>query len=258
MGKDKGKVTNLVYSGANKCEGLKTNDGNFHATDLTICAAGAHSASILPGVGRFAVARCWSVAHVQLTEEEADFLRGIPTTNVRDLGFFFEPDPKTRLFKLCPLGAGYTNTHESGISLPPVDPAEFPQDYIPTLDEEKLRKLLRETFPWMAKRPFVQKKMCWFSDTSDSDFCIDFEPGTHNSVISLCGDSGHGFKMMPILGRRVVQLIENGQQDEPRWKWPTPIVARQDWADAVSWRIGLGGELRDLDDRNSSSLQSRL
>lgn len=204
QGESAGRVAKLVYDNASsmqRCVGVSTADGKEHAVDLTICALGAHASSLIPSCGTFVQARCWSVAHVRLSEQEANFLRGIPTTNVRDLGFFFEPDPKTLLFKLCPLGIGYTNTGSDGVSLPPPDRLPPPQDFIPLEDEHKLRRLLQETFPWMANRQFVDKKLCWFADTADSDFCIDYVPGTANSLICLTGDSGHGFKMMPIFGK---------------------------------------------------------
>ena len=89
LGEEAGKVEKLVYQGR-KCTGIATADGRTHEADLVICALGAHGASLLPHLGKFVVGRCWSVAHVQLSEEECNFLRGIPTTNVRDLGFFFE------------------------------------------------------------------------------------------------------------------------------------------------------------------------
>ncbi|KAM0709781.1 hypothetical protein Q7P35_003822 [Cladosporium inversicolor] len=257
LGEEAGKVERLVYQGR-KCTGIATADGKTRQAELVICALGAHGASLLPDLGKFVVGRCWSVAHVQLSEEEVNFLRGIPTTNVRDLGFFFEPDPKTRLFKLCPLGIGYTNTGSDGVSLPPPDRLPPPQDYIPAEDEKKLRQLLRETFPWMADRPFVDQKLCWFADTADSEYCIDYVPGSDKSVVVLSGDSGHGFKMMPVFGKWVTELLERGEQSLSRWQWKNPASADTNWGDAVSWRIGQGAELKDLLKAKDKMLRARL
>ncbi|KAK4498343.1 hypothetical protein PRZ48_011001 [Zasmidium cellare] len=257
LGEEAGKVMKLIYSGR-KCTGFVTADGKTHDSDLTIVALGAHGASLLPSLGKFSVARSWSVAHVQLTEEECNLLRGIPTTNVRDLGFFFEPDPKTRLFKLCPLGIGYTNPDKNGISLPPPDRLPPPQDFIPSEDEQKLRQLLRETFPWMASRPFVDQKLCWFADTADSEYCIDFVPDTDNTVICLSGDSGHGFKMMPVFGEWVVDLVQKGKQELGRWRWKDVDLRGQGWGESVSWRIGKGAELRELIAAKEKVVRARL
>ncbi|THW95618.1 oxygen oxidoreductase [Aureobasidium pullulans] len=250
LGESAGKATEVLYetlpsSSYPRVVGIRTADGKVHQAKTTIVAMGAHAASLVPSLGKFAMARCWSVAHVQLTKSECDLLRGIPTTNVRDLGFFFEPDPETRLFKLCPLGAGFTN-NQQGLSLPPSERLPAPQDFIPAEDERKLRRLLQEVFPWMAYRPFVDQKLCWFADTIDSNFCIDFVPDTHKSLIILSGDSGHGFKMMPIVGKWVTELLAKGKQDEERWQWRTVDTRGEDWAKAVSWRIGSTRELKDL------------
>ncbi|KAJ9633793.1 hypothetical protein H2201_008916 [Coniosporium apollinis] len=257
-GEEKGKIVELLYEGK-KCVGVKTADGKVYKAETTIVALGAYAASLIPSVGNFAVARCWSVAHVQLTEEETDLLRGIPVVNVRDLGFFFEPDPATRLFKLCPLGAGFVNTNKSnGISLPPPDRLPPPQDYIPAEDERKLRRLLQETFPWMANRPFVDQKLCWFSDTKDSEYCIDFVPGTENSLVVLSGDSGHGFKMMPIFGEWVVDLLQNGKQKLERWQWRKEDQRGVDWGSSVNWRIGETRELKELIVEKEGMVKARL
>jgi sarcosine oxidase / L-pipecolate oxidase len=235
LGMEKGRVDELVYTASRtRCTGVRTADGQVYAASRVIVAAGAWASSLLPALRNSVTARCWSVAHVQLTQAECDLLRFIPTTNVRDLGFFFEPDPETRLFKLCPLGAGYTN-NKSGV------PQDI-QDYIPREDEQKLRWLLREVFPWMAERPFVEKRMCWFADTGDSEFCIDFVPGTENSVVVLSGDSGHGFKMMPVFGKWVVKLLNDGQQTERRWSWKAEGAG----CDDVSWRIGESKEIDEV------------
>lgn len=254
---DAGNVTDLLYDASGRCTGVRTADGTEHAAAKTVCALGAYGASLIPGLAKFTVARCWSVAHVQLTEDETDFLRGIPVTNVRDLGFFFEPDPATRLLKLCPLGAGFTNT-VNGTSTPTEFLSARFQDFIPPDDEHKLRTLLRETLPWLADRPFVDRKFCWFSDTQDSEYCIDFVPGTSRSLVVLSGDSGHGFKMMPVFGKWVRKLLETGRQDLPRWQWRTPSGENDDWGNSVSWRVGTVREMKDLIAENEAASKARL
>ncbi|CAK7201534.1 hypothetical protein SEUCBS139899_004240 [Sporothrix eucalyptigena] len=259
LGEKAGRAVRLEYTeSGGQVTGVVTADGKTHPADLVICALGAHGAALVPQMGANNVARCWSVAHVQLTESECDLLRGLPTTNVRDLGFFFEPDPKTRLFKLCPLGAGFTNTGADGVSLPPDDKRGFRPNAIPKADELKLRRLLQETLPWMADRPFVDTKLCWFSDTADSNYCIDFVPGTHRSIVALSGDSGHGFKMMPIFGQWVVDLLACGEQTEPRWQWREPSDRAAQWGNSVSWRVGEAAEWKDIVEEQAGVGRSKL
>ena len=263
LGSQHGKVDKLVYEGSGvsrHCTAIETADGIVHKSALVVSCLGAFQAEILPQVGSFSIAKSWSVAHIQLTRAEADLLRGIPVLNVRDLGFFFEPDPETKLFKICPLGAGYINTDRcSGISLPLSDNQTSTQDYIPGEDERKMRQLLKETLPWLAERPFVDKKMCWFADTADSEYCIDFVPETNRSVIVMTGDSGHGFKMMPIAGSWVLDLLKNGQQELARWQFRNSREQDlKDWGDAVSWRIGTTKEIRTVLEEEANNSKARL
>lgn len=275
LGPQQGKVVKLLYDNDNntttqvaaspssqsgRCTGFQTADGHTHQARRTILCLGACAAQLIPQIGSFIVAKTWSVAHVQLTESECDYLRNIPVLNVRDLGFFFEPDPATRLLKICPLGAGFINTDsQTGISLPPSGAAPAPQDYIPASDEKKLRQLLRETLPWLADRPFVDQKMCWFADTRDSEYCVDFVPNTGNSLIVLSGDSGHGFKMMPIVGQWVAKLLEDGKQELARWRWKqTKGKGGKEWGDEVSWRIGTTKEIKTVIEEQERMVRARL
>ncbi|KIX07128.1 uncharacterized protein Z518_05105 [Rhinocladiella mackenziei CBS 650.93] len=258
LGPEIGHVVELIYdsplvsssSRSSRCTGVRTRDGKAHAVQTTICALGAYGASLIPLLGSFNVARCWSVAHIQLTQRECDILRGLPVVNVRDLGFYFEPDPETRLLKLCPLGAGFSNPDtKTGISLPPATDTPLLHDYIPLEDEQKLRTLLCETLTWLADRPFINNKLCWFSDTCDSEYCIDFVPGTGGSLVVLSGDSGHGFKMMPIFGKWVVELLDRGEQQIPRWRWrdtATEGSKDNDWGNDVSWRFGEAKTINEI------------
>lgn len=71
LGEKVGKVSRIIYSGS-RATGLVTADEKLHPAELVIVALGAHAASLVPSIGKFTTARCWSVAHVQLSER-SDF-----------------------------------------------------------------------------------------------------------------------------------------------------------------------------------------
>lgn len=232
-----------------KCAGIRTKNGRFHPSSLVIVAAGAGVGRLVPEIGTSVVAKSWSVAHVQLTDEETSGLRGIPVTYARDLGFFFEPDPKTNLLKLCPMGGGYINTDpKTGVSHAPKSLKE--SAFVPEEDEKQMRKLLAQTLPSLADRPLVKKSLCWFADTNDSDFVVDYIPNMSSSIIILSGDSGHGFKMFPIVGSFVTDLLEasDNQQSVARWRWKQsdPKRGKAGWGGEVSWRVGKSKELSEI------------
>lgn len=246
-------VTELLYDGENepgkggkkKCVGARTASGKTYPADVVVLTLGACLASVLPQVGRQVTAKSWSVAHVQLTREQADRLAGIPVTYARDLGFFFEPDRETLQLKVCPFGAGYTNYVSSRSptthSLPPED-----NDFIPARDEQRVRNLLRETLPELADQPLICKHLCWCADSADSDFIFDFVPGTEGLVVAS-GDSGHGFKLLPTIGRFIKDVVAQGRQPLARWQWKEG----SDASGNVSWRTG---EVTDLKQQSSSRL----
>ncbi|KAF5545477.1 fructosyl amino acid oxidase [Fusarium napiforme] len=247
-----GAVSEIVYektSSGRKAKGVKTTGGLFYPSNLVIVSVGAAGAKLVPEIGKQLVAKSWSVAHLHLTDDETSALRGIPVTYARDLGFFFEPDPKTNLLKLCPMGGGFINTDpKTGISHAPTDLKQ--SAFLPEGDEKQLRELVRQTLPQFADRPFVKKTLCWFADTADSDFIIDYVPNTSSSVLFLSGDSGHGFKFFPIFGGFVKDLLqsEKGEQPQARWGWKNPKTdeGKGDWGGAVSWRLGNSTELVDI------------
>jgi sarcosine oxidase/L-pipecolate oxidase len=255
---EKGAVDEIVYANTShgrKSTGIRTKDQKFHPAALVIVAAGAGAARLIPEIGQQVTAKAWSVAHVHLTDEETSALRGIPVTYARDLGFLFEPDPKTNLLKLCPMGGGYVNTDPAtGVSHAPGSPGAFMPEY----DESQVRRLLAQTLPALADRPLVNKSLCWFADTSDSDFIVDYVPQSSSSVILMSGDSGHGFKMFPIVGSFIVDLLNapENQQTVARWRWkyPNPDSGKSNWGGDVSWRLGETKELSEVAPRRMSKL----
>jgi sarcosine oxidase/L-pipecolate oxidase len=250
LGEEAGAIEKILYEGTGKSRksvGVQTKAGRFHSAKLAVVTVGAAAHKIVPEIGTEVSAKSWSVAHVRLTDDETAALRGIPVTYARDLGFFFEPDPKTNLLKLCPMGGGYINTNpNTGVSEAPEGLLRF----VPKEDERKMRELLRQTLPYLADRPLVEKFICWFADTVDSEFIVDYVPDTSSSVMILSGDSGHGFKMFPIVGRWVDSLLNSvdGKQSVARWRWRIPKTKPkgESFDDDVSWRIGDVKELRDI------------
>lgn len=62
----------------------------------------------------------------------------------------------------------------------------------------------------------VLSQSCLYSMTPDEDYVIDFLGGEFGQdVVVACGFSGHGFKMGPIVGQILVDLLSNGGSKSP-------------------------------------------
>ncbi|KAF2650092.1 sarcosine oxidase [Lophiostoma macrostomum CBS 122681] len=236
---------------------VKTADGNVQCADVIILATGAHTARLLPQAGAQLTAKAWAVGHVRLSATEAKTLLHIPVVNCRDLGFFFAPVPVREdepngdwLIKLCAHGGGYTNrsmTSGGGTSLPPTQSEE--NDAIPVEDEALIRQLLRETLPEFARRPLERKFICWCADTADSEYVIDNVP-SYAGLVLASGDSAHAFKMLPVFGQWVADMIESGSQGEVRWRWKTQD---SDGTEDINWRVGNVRDIKDVERRSDET-----
>jgi len=74
-------------------------------------------------------------------------------------------------------------------------------------DEAKFRAFLRETFPAMADAPLIGSRLCLYCDSWDGDFYLDHVPDRPGLLVAA-GDSGHGFKFAPVLGRIAADVLE--------------------------------------------------
>jgi len=61
-------------------------------------------------------------------------------------------------------------------------------------------------------------RMCWYSDTPDSNFVIDFAP-QYKSVLIASGGAGHGFKFLTVIGECIHSRLENRLPPHLTQKW---------------------------------------
>ncbi|NNE28510.1 MAG: N-methyl-L-tryptophan oxidase [Saprospiraceae bacterium] len=61
----------------------------------------------------------------------------------------------------------------------------------------------------------VDRATCFYSNSPDKDFIIDFLPGTDQKVVFAAGFSGHGFKFAPVIGKIVLDLTTLGNTGHP-------------------------------------------
>lgn len=97
-----GTMTGLDIDLNGKLRGIKTASGDVHTADRYVFCPGAASPSLLPDVlsGHLST-KCWVVAHLQLTDEEVGRWKGIPVIDNLEMGYTFEPDPDTGMFRPC-------------------------------------------------------------------------------------------------------------------------------------------------------------
>ncbi|XP_021903205.1 probable sarcosine oxidase [Carica papaya] len=82
----------------------------------------------------------------------------------------------------------------------------------PGVKQSELKKWIERTFRGAidSSEP-VGKQICMYSMTSDGDFVIDFLGGEFGEDVVIGGGfSGHGFKMGPIVGKILAELVLHG------------------------------------------------
>jgi len=144
---------------------------------------------------------------------------------------------------------------------PPSNPATitislptFPSN-LPPPDITALTTFLLTTLPILSSSTSstplqpTRTRLCYYLDTSQGDFLVSYHPTLSQSSRSLflaTGGSGHAFKFLPVLGEKVVDILEGkvGGEGVDIWreKWAWPVRRRGDevWCEDGS-RSGVRG-----------------
>lgn len=90
-----GTMTGLELDDSGSMTGIRVASGSVLQADHYILSAGAASPQLLPELSKQLWSKCWTLGHIQLTDEEAAEWKGVPVIDHFELGFMFEPDPDT-------------------------------------------------------------------------------------------------------------------------------------------------------------------
>ncbi|KAF4464509.1 FAD dependent oxidoreductase [Fusarium albosuccineum] len=208
------------------CNGVETVDGTQYHADKVILAAGAWTPTLIDLEDQ-CVSKAWVLAHIQLTPEEAEKYKNVPVVYDGEYGFFFEPSEDGTI-KVCDEFPGFSRfkKHQPyGASQPklisvPRSHASHPTDTYPNASEVTIRKAIARFLPGLKDKRIVDRAMCWCTDTADANLLICEHPRWKNLILAT-GDSGHTFKLLPNIGKHVVELLEGTLQQDltEAWRW---------------------------------------
>ncbi|KAJ5764510.1 hypothetical protein N7533_003191, partial [Penicillium manginii] len=208
------------------CIGVETVDGTKYFADKVVLAAGAWSPTLVD-LDDQCVSKAWVFAHIKLTPEVAAHYKNMPVVYDGEYGFFFEPN-EHGVIKVCDEFPGFTRfkKHQPfGAASPklisvPRSHAKHPTDTYPEASEVTIRKAIARFLPQFKDKELFNRSMCWCTDTADANLLICEHPRWKNFILAT-GDSGHSFKLLPNIGKHIVELIE-GTLSQPltySWRW---------------------------------------
>ncbi|KAJ5892303.1 uncharacterized protein N7473_008531 [Penicillium subrubescens] len=208
------------------CVGVETTDGTQYFADKIVLAAGAWSPTLIDLEGQ-CVSKAWVFAHIQLTSQEAAEYKNAPVVYDGEYGFFFEPN-EHGVIKVCDEFPGFSRfkLHQPyGASSPklisvPRSHAKHPTDTYPDASEKTIRKAIARFLPRFMNTELFNRSMCWCTDTVDANLLICEHPRWKNLILAT-GDSGHSFKLLPNIGKHIVEVLEGSLSQElaKEWRW---------------------------------------
>lgn len=208
------------------CIGVETVNGAHYYADKVVLAAGAWS-STLVDLQEQCVSKAWVYAHMQLTPREAAAYKDCPVVYHGDYGFFFEPN-EHGVIKVCDEFPGFTRFKTItpyGAKQPkrvsvPRSHAKHPTDTYPDASEKSIKKAVATFLPRFTEKELFNRSLCWCTDTADAALLICEHPQWKNFILAT-GDSGHSFKLLPNIGKHVVELLEGTLAEDLKqaWRW---------------------------------------
>ncbi|TYJ51420.1 hypothetical protein B9479_008007 [Cryptococcus floricola] len=211
-----------------KVRGLKTVDGKEHLADVVIVACGGWTPSIIPEVEGLLETTAGSVVTVQLPKDRQDlwdkyapenfpvWAYGLTGHESPEYGGFYGfPRTAEGKIKIGYRGRKWTNYQvnpKTGkeLSTPLTAYTPTPATSLPLPALALIKHIIALALPDLA-HPSIgisATRMCWYTDSVDNSFVVDYVPGWGGGLFVASGGSGHGFKFLPVLGKHIVNALE--------------------------------------------------
>ncbi|KAL3471865.1 FAD dependent oxidoreductase [Aspergillus californicus] len=254
FGPEEGAVGGLVKSSLTaqvekekaKITGLKTKDGQTHHADVVVVAAGSFSTQILPQLSYHLESSAGSIAAFKIDPMNKELWekysperfpvmiwKSVPRdSSGKDTGSIYVlPRTPEGLVKIGYRGIKFTNFEPAPENTPFTQDGQWsiplPRSECSKLQESAIyaiKQFVSIFLPEFDGVPFDFTKLCWYTDSLDNSFVIDYVPAyAENSVFVCTGGSGHGAKFLPILGQHAADILEHGDKSTSYmrsfWRW---------------------------------------
>ncbi|KAF5860514.1 hypothetical protein ETB97_001414 [Aspergillus alliaceus] len=223
---ERGTVVSLVLK-EKMLVGVKVATGETLPCARVILATGSWTSHLLDLRGA-AVLTCNPVASIRLSKDETAELSKQPVICNLPSGVFVFPPTPNGILKVARHDYGYETTMVarsrpctqpwSSTSAPKLVKSHFTTNFIPDKADTAFRAGLTLLLPRFKDRPWIKRKLCWYSDTRNGDFIVDYHPSISGLFLAT-GDSGHCFKFLPVICGHVSDIFEDKTPGIHRARW---------------------------------------
>ncbi len=179
--------------------------GEVLSADKVLVTCGAWTPKLVPEAGKIITPTAHAVFHLQPSDPHPFRADAFPTftADMSRTGYYGFPSTAEGVVKIGHHGIGKRGD-------PAVDRS------VDDESESSLRRFLSDYLPSLADAAVVTRRVCYYADTIDENFVIDWCPGIKNVAIAG-GGSGHAFKFAPILGHLIISSLDGESANPYSW-----------------------------------------
>ncbi|KAK6907810.1 hypothetical protein I203_101811 [Kwoniella mangroviensis CBS 8507] len=248
FGGEKGAFDSLIKAqvGDNSCKiiGLRTKDGIEHLADKTVIAAGSFSHSLVPELAYHIESSAGSVARFKIDPSQTElwdkyspekfpvitWKKAKRDAAGKDVGSVYVfPRTEEGIIKIGYRGVKYTHFRSAPAEVAFSQDGQWstpagPELKPPPVALDAIREFVSIFLPEFKDVPYYSTKFCWYTDSLDNEFVIDYVPLYADHSLFVCtGGSGHGAKFLPVLGEHAADIFENKDNAKTPlrgfWRW---------------------------------------